>query len=90
MVKEGEFPRRRRSKLGQSKHQRKLQAEGIQELSFKELIKLNFPDWYFVLIGIVCSAIIGALFPLMAILFSEVLRVGQNIGYIRVCCFVLS
>ena len=57
--------------------QQKLEEEGIQKVSFKELIKLNFPDWHFVLVGIFFSAVIGALFPLMAILFSEVLRVGQ-------------
>ena len=77
-VEEGEFPRHRKSKWGQSKHQRKLQAEGIQEVSFKELIKLNLPDWHLVLAGIIGSAIIGALFPLISILFSEVLRVGQS------------
>ena len=78
-VEEGEFPRRRKSKWGKSKCQRKLEEEGIQEVPFKEFIKLNLPDWHFVLIGIICSAIIGALFPLMSILFSEVLRVGQRV-----------
>ena len=78
-VEEG---RHHKFKWGQSKHQRKLQAEGIQEVSFKELLKLNLPDWYFVLIGIIFSAIIGALFPLISILFSEVLRVGHVIRYL--------
>ena len=77
-VEEGEFPRRRKSRWGKSKGQRKLEEEGIQEVSFKELIKLNLPDWHFVLAGIIGSAIIGALFPLISILFSEVLRVGHS------------
>ena len=78
-MEEQEFPRRHRSKWGKSKGQRKLEEEGIQEVPFKELIKLNLPDWHFVLTGIIFSAIIGALFPLMSILFSEVLRVGQRV-----------
>ena len=43
--------------------------------SFVELLKLNRPDWLFVLVGISCSALIGCLFPLIAVPFSEVLRV---------------
>ena len=45
-----------------------------------ELLKLNRPDWLFVLVGIVCSALIGCLFPLIAIPFSEVLRVSSETG----------
>lgn len=39
-------------------------------------MKLNRPDWHFVLLGIFMSAMVGCLFPLMAILFSELLEVG--------------
>lgn len=46
-------------------------------VSFKELLKLNRPDWPLVLIGVILSAVIGCLFPLMAVLFSEVLRVSR-------------
>ena len=48
----------------------------IMRTSFVELLKLNRPDWLFVLVGVVCSALIGCLFPLIAIPFSEVLRVS--------------
>ena len=47
----------------------------MTRISFVDLLKLNQPDWLFVLVGIVCSALIGCLFPLIAIPFSEVLRV---------------
>lgn len=47
----------------------------MTRISFVDLLKLNQPDWFFVLVGIVCSALIGCLFPLIAIPFSEVLRV---------------
>lgn len=43
-----------------------------------ELIKLNQPDWLFILVGVVCSALIGCLFPLIAVPFSEVLRVSSE------------
>ena len=78
-VEEGKISRSRWSKWGKSKGQRKLEEEGIQEVPFKELIKMNLPDWHFVLFGIIFSGVIGVLFPLISILFSEVIRVGQSL-----------
>ena len=46
------------------------------QVTFSELIKLNIPDWYFVLIGIFMSALFGCILPLTAIFFSETLEVG--------------
>ena len=51
--------------------------EELPKVSFLQLLKLNRPDWLLVLIGVIGSAIIGCLFPLMAILFSEVLNVSE-------------
>ena len=53
-----------------------------RKVSFKELLKLNLPDWPLVLIGVILSALIGCLFPLMAILFSEVLRVSVLVSFL--------
>ena len=47
----------------------------LQRVSFAQLLKLNKPDWYLVLIGIVFSAAMGCLFPLMATFFGDVLGV---------------
>ena len=52
----------------------------VTRTSFMELLKLNRPDWLFVLVDVVCSAFIGCLFPLIAIPFSEVLRVSSECG----------
>ena len=54
--------------------------EKVPKVPFRELLKLNKPDWYLVLLGIICSAIIGCLFPLMAILFSAVLEVCPSLS----------
>lgn len=43
---------------------------------FVELLKINKPDWIFVLLGIVFSVLIGCLFPVMAVPFSEAYRVS--------------
>ena len=47
-----------------------------QSYGFVELLKLNKPDWIFVMLGVVFSVLIGCLFPVMAVPFSEVYRVG--------------
>lgn len=49
--------------------------ERLQRVSFTQLLKLNKPDWYLVLTGIVFSAAIGCLFPFAAILFGDFLEV---------------
>ena len=47
----------------------------LVQVTFKELLRLNKPDWLLVVVGVVSSGLIGALFPLMSILFSSVLEV---------------
>ena len=51
------------------------QPARLQRVSFAQLLKLNKPDWHLVLIGIVFSAAMGCLFPLMATFFGDVLGV---------------
>ena len=47
----------------------------LVQVTFRELLRLNKPDWYLVVVGVVSSGLIGALFPVMSILFSNVLEV---------------
>lgn len=53
------------------------EVEELDRIKFRELLALNIPDWYLVLLGVVCAAILGALFPLMAIIFSGILEVSM-------------
>jgi len=71
---------RKRVRLLRRRHKKQKEDDDFKPppVSFLDLLKLNIPDWYFVLLGIIFSAIIGCLFPLMAILFSEALRVGEE------------
>ncbi len=55
---------------------RRKKKENIPKVSFAELLKLNKPDWLLVLVGVIGSAVLGVLFPLLAILFSNVLAVS--------------
>ena len=46
-------------------------------MKLRDLLKLNAPDWHLVTLGIIMSAAVGCLFPLMSILFSEMLEVSR-------------
>lgn len=74
--------RKRRGSLKEMLHRRRKRSKEEKEeyppVSFKELLKLNVPDWPFVLVGVLASGMIGAMFPLMAILFSDVLEVDPG------------
>ena len=52
-----------------------MKKEKPPSISYLQLLKLNKPDWFLVLVGVLFSAVIGCLFPLISLLFSEVLRV---------------
>ncbi len=75
-VSEGRGRTHSLSKLVRRRRQKKKEREDIPTVSFLELLKLNKPDWLLVLIGVIGSAILGVLFPLLAILFSSILSVS--------------
>ena len=51
------------------------EEEPLIEVGTKELFKLNIPDWFLVVPGIIAAAMVGVTFPVIAILFSGVLDV---------------
>ena len=51
-------------------------VDELDQIKFHELLALNLPDWYLVLLGVISSALLGALFPLMSVIISGVLEVS--------------
>ena len=49
--------------------------EDLPSVPWLELIKLNLPDWYLVIPGVLAAGAIGALFPCLAVIFSGALEV---------------
>ena len=48
----------------------------LVQVKFKELLKLNKPDWYLVIPGIIFTGIQGVTYVVLAVLFSEMLDVS--------------
>ena len=48
----------------------------LVQVKFKELLKLNKPDWYLVIPGIIFTGIQGVVYVVLAVLFSELINVS--------------
>ena len=48
----------------------------LVQVKFKELLKLDIPDWYLVIPGIIFTGIQGVAYVVLAVLFSEMLDVS--------------
>ena len=69
--------KKRNKKLKKKDKDEESDEDPLIQIPFKELMRLNLPDWYLVIPGIIFSAIQGGSFPLMAILFSGILDVSN-------------
>ena len=82
-----------RKSMGLSRFMEKIRFKKREEedkelppVPWKELLKLNLPDWYLVIPGVLSAGAIGALFPVLAVVFSGALEVR---ACICVCVCVL-
>lgn len=57
-----------------SKRQEEWDKE-IPPASFIRLLKVNTPEWWLIIIGVLAAMVNGSVFPVYSILFGEVLRV---------------
>ena len=44
----------------------------------KKILKMNGPEWYLIVIGIIGSILMGGLHPMFSIVLSEFLKVCKN------------
>lgn len=50
-------------------------------VSFFRVLRLNASEWPYILVGLICATINGAIQPLFAVLFSKIITVSR-----RQCC----
>ena len=80
-VETGEKQEQRKSRFWRLLHQSRRDSgidkvEVLDKIKFHELLALNLPDWYLVLLGVIFAALLGALFPIVALIYSGFLEVG--------------
>ena len=52
------------------------EVEELDQIKFRELLALNRPDWYLVLLGVICATLFGITYPFVAVICSKFLEVG--------------
>uniref|UniRef100_A0A667YLB0 ATP-binding cassette, sub-family B (MDR/TAP), member 4 n=1 Tax=Myripristis murdjan TaxID=586833 RepID=A0A667YLB0_9TELE len=52
-----------------------LQEEKAPPVSFLEVLRLNLPEWHYIVVGVICATINGAMQPVFAIIFSKIIAV---------------
>ncbi|KAJ3597609.1 hypothetical protein NHX12_001132 [Muraenolepis orangiensis] len=52
--------------------------EDAPPVSFFKVLRLNLPEWPYILVGLICAIINGAIQPLFAILFSKIVAVFSD------------
>lgn len=88
---------RKRTSMGLSRFVEKIrfkkreeEDEALPSVPWLELLKLNLPDWYLAIPGVLAAGAIGALFPVLAVLFSGALEVCAmlSVGQLSLMCYV--
>lgn len=52
------------------------EEQAALKVSIGQILKLNTPEWPYMLVGVICSSLQGTTIPIFAILFGEVLGVS--------------
>ncbi|KAM4600373.1 ATP-dependent translocase ABCB1 [Polymixia lowei] len=50
-------------------------TEEVPPVSFLEVLHLNLPEWPYILVGVICATINGAMQPLFAVIFTKIIAV---------------
>uniref|UniRef100_A0A667Z073 ATP-binding cassette, sub-family B (MDR/TAP), member 4 n=1 Tax=Myripristis murdjan TaxID=586833 RepID=A0A667Z073_9TELE len=51
------------------------EEEKAPPVSFLEVLRLNLPEWHYIVVGVICATINGAMQPVFAIIFSKIIAV---------------
>uniref|UniRef100_A0A3B4T8A9 ATP-binding cassette, sub-family B (MDR/TAP), member 4 n=1 Tax=Seriola dumerili TaxID=41447 RepID=A0A3B4T8A9_SERDU len=69
---EGEKEEKEKVKYGEDKIE---EEENVPPVSFLKVMRLNIPEWPYILVGTICAVINGAMQPLFAVIFSKIITV---------------
>uniref|UniRef100_A0A8D3E3K8 ATP-binding cassette, sub-family B (MDR/TAP), member 4 n=1 Tax=Scophthalmus maximus TaxID=52904 RepID=A0A8D3E3K8_SCOMX len=60
-----------------------LQDEDVPPVSFLKVLRLNLPEWPYIVVGTICAVINGAMQPAFAIIFSKIITVEPDQEIVR-------
>ncbi|NWV07564.1 MDR1 protein, partial [Ptilonorhynchus violaceus] len=56
----------------------KFYEENLPAVSYSRILALNKPEWFYVLLGVIAAAVIGAVHPAFAVIFGKVIGAFQE------------
>ncbi len=63
--------------------------EKLPDPSLKRIMRLNAPEWGWIVFGCICAIIMGAVQPAFAIVFADVIGVGTLYLLLK-CTYMLA
>ncbi|XP_056340958.1 ATP-binding cassette sub-family B member 5 isoform X2 [Oenanthe melanoleuca] len=72
--------KRRSSKnpFGKKKKKKEVEEENLPAVPYSKILALNKPEWFYVLLGMIASAVIGAVNPTFAVIFGKIIGAFQE------------
>uniref|UniRef100_A0A8C5CCE9 ATP-binding cassette, sub-family B (MDR/TAP), member 4 n=1 Tax=Gadus morhua TaxID=8049 RepID=A0A8C5CCE9_GADMO len=62
-----------------SEGEKEVEDEDVPPVSFLKVLRLNLPEWPYIVVGLICATINGAIQPLFAILFSKIVAPNKDV-----------
>ncbi|XP_054129760.1 ATP-binding cassette sub-family B member 5 isoform X3 [Melozone crissalis] len=64
--------------FGKKKKQKEVEEENLPAVSYLKILALNKPEWFYVLLGVIAAAVIGAVHPAFAVIFAKIIGAFQE------------
>ncbi|XP_030824814.1 ATP-binding cassette sub-family B member 5 [Camarhynchus parvulus] len=64
--------------FGQKKKQKEVEEENLPAVPYLKILALNKPEWFYVLLGVIAAAVIGAVHPTFAVIFGKIIGAFQE------------
>ncbi|XP_031359707.2 ATP-binding cassette sub-family B member 5 [Lonchura striata] len=60
------------------KKQKEVEEENLPAVPYLKILALNKPEWFYVLLGVIAAAVIGAVHPAFAVIFGKIIGAFQE------------
>ncbi|XP_041322473.1 ATP-binding cassette sub-family B member 5 [Pyrgilauda ruficollis] len=64
--------------FGKTKKQKEVEEENLPAVPYLKILALNKPEWFYVLLGVIAAAVIGAVHPAFAVIFGKIIGAFQE------------
>ncbi|KAM4907055.1 ATP-binding cassette sub-family B member 5 [Sylvia borin] len=64
--------------FGKKKKKKEVEEENLPAVSYLKILALNKPEWFYVLMGVIAAAVIGAVHPAFAVIFGKIIGAFQE------------